>query len=72
MFGGRSEAGSTHFADAWSLDLGAPRERWSQVADAATIGAPPPTRSCAAAWDDDRNRLLVFGGWNGTTMRNGV
>ena len=34
--------------------------------------APPPTRSCAAAWDSDGDRLLVFGGWNGTTMRNGV
>ncbi len=74
VFGGRSEAGVTHFADAWALDLATEggHGRWEQVAAADAVGAPPPTRSCAAAWDSGEDRLVVFGGWNGTTMRNGV
>ena len=76
VFGGRSEAGITHFGDAWALDLTTHEGhgRWEQAAGAGAneAPAPPPTRSCAAAWDSDGDRLLVFGGWNGTTMRNGV
>ncbi len=42
------------------------------VVDGDAEGAPPPLRSCAAAFDRHAGRLLVFGGWNGVTPNNGV
>ena len=70
-FGGRADDGTTHHGDLWALDLAAdePGERpaWQQAAPAGAPAAPPPVRSCAAAWEPGSDRLLVFGGWNGAT-----
>ncbi len=72
-FGGRAEGGQTHLGDAWSLHLEAgERPEWQQTAVGGATDAPPPGRSCAAAFDPVDQRLLVFGGWNGVTMQNGV
>ena len=70
VFGGRGEGARAHFADAWRLDVRA--ERWQRVAGADAAAAPPPVRSCAAAFDSRRKRMLVFGGWDGVTATNGV
>ncbi len=53
-----------HYNDTWSLDLtGAPR--WAPL---PTTGAPPPSRvDHSAIYDPVGHRMLVFGGWNGTT-----
>ena len=69
-FGGRADDGVTHHGDLWALDLGHdPGERpaWHLAAPAGAPAAPPPVRSCAAGWEPQSGRLLVFGGWNGVT-----
>ncbi|MGI9028606.1 MAG: Kelch repeat-containing protein [Ilumatobacteraceae bacterium] len=75
VFGGRADDGSTHLADAWSLDLGhrrGARPAWTPAAPAGATSAPPAVRSCAAAWDPTGDRLLVFGGWDGGTHDGGL
>ena len=72
VFGGRSEGGGLHFADVWRIDVRRRAPRWHRVTDGDAEGAPPPLRSCAAAFDRHAGRLLVFGGWNGVTPTNGV
>ena len=73
-FGGRADDDTTHLADLWALDLGDGRHErpaWSLAAPAGALGGPPPVRTCAAAWEPSTDRLLVFGGWNGT-VHDGV
>jgi hypothetical protein len=73
VFGGRAEGGQSHYADAWALDAASTsRPEWRALAAADAPGAPPPTRSCAAAYDPVGDRLIVFSGWNGSVMQNGV
>ena len=72
VFGGRGEGGGVHFADTWRIDVRDHAPRWRRVTDAGAAGAPPPLRSCAAAFDHDSRRMLVFGGWDGVTATNGV
>lgn len=72
VFGGRGEGGAAHFADAWRIRVRSPAPRWRRVAASDAPGAPPPLRSCAAAFDAEAGRMLVFGGWNGVTPTNGV
>ena len=72
VFGGRAEGAGRHLADAWGIDLRRPAPRWERVAAADAPAAPPAVRSCAAAYDTDRGRMLVFGGWDGVTPTNGV
>ena len=72
VFGGRGEGGGAHFADVWRIDVRRRAPRWRRVAGGDAAGAPPPLRSCAAAFDSHDGRLLVFGGWNGVTPTNGV
>jgi hypothetical protein len=74
-FGGRADDGRTHLGDLWALDLGhggRDRPAWRAAATAGAPSAPPPVRSCAAAWDDADHRLVVFGGWDGVTHDGAV
>ena len=73
-FGGRADDASTHLGDLWALRLGSgtARPAWSQLSATGSPGAPPPVRTCSAAWDAASGRLLVFGGWNGVTHAAGV
>jgi len=73
-FGGRADDDTTHLSDLWALDLGDGRHErpvWSLAAPAGALNAPPPVRTCAAAWEPSTDRLLVFGGWNGS-VHDGV
>jgi len=72
VFGGRAEGAGRHLGDAWGIDLRRSAPRWERLAGADAPGAPPAVRSCAAAYDTDRGRMLVFGGWDGVTATNGV
>ena len=74
-FGGRADDGATHLGDLWSLSPGTAltaRPQWTSLAAAGSPGAPPPVRTCAAAWDPTGRRLIVFGGWDGVTDAEGV
>lgn len=73
VFGGRTEGGLSHHDDAWGLRMspGALPE-WRELARPGAGNAPPPIRSCAAAFDPVTRRLIVFAGWNGVVMQNGV
>ncbi len=64
MFSGFN--GTTMLNDTWQLSLaGAPA--WTQL----TGSTPPPPRNLAAvAIDTARQRLIVFGGWSGSTYLN--
>ena len=72
VFGGRGEGGGPHFADVWRIDVRRRAPRWRRVTGGDAEAAPPPLRSCAAAFDARAGRLLVFGGWDGVTPTNGV
>lgn len=72
VFGGRNEGGTAHLDDAWALDAGAPRPRWRQLTPSGASNAPPPVRSCAAAYDPAGRRLIVFGGTGAAGSTNGV
>lgn len=64
VFGGTN--GTTRFADTWALDPST--MAWAQV---TTSGSAPSARSNAAAVVDIAGgRLVVFGGFNGTTALN--
>lgn len=61
FFGGGS---SSYENDTWALDLDAADRAWLPVADAGP--RPPARRLHAAALDAARDRLLVFGGYDGS------
>ncbi len=64
VFGGFN--GTMRFADTWSLDPST--MAWTQV---TTSGSAPSARSGhVAIYDAAGNRLVVFGGFNGTTALN--
>lgn len=74
-FGGRADDGATHLGDLWALSLGSAgsaRPEWTLLAGAGATNAPPPVRTCAAAWDPTSARLIVFGGWDGVSHAPGV
>ena len=59
--------GSDEFlADTWALDLAGNTPTWSQLLPAGTV--PTQRDAMAAAYDPIRDRMVVFGGWSGTTM----
>jgi Kelch motif protein/galactose oxidase-like protein len=61
VFGGSDEVGGFR-NDTWVLDLG-PTPLWSPL---ATEGSPPPRRYWhVSAWDEARDQLVVYGGYNG-------
>jgi len=59
--------GADFLNDAWDLSIaGSPA--WNQL---ATSGPTPPARDLAgAAYDSARERLVLFGGWNGTYLND--
>jgi len=67
VFGGVQLA--TGFNDVWALSLGG-APVWTPLAPTGTL--PGGRWTHAAAYDPLRGRLLVFGGYNGTTYLNDV
>ena len=62
--GGLNAETGAHFNDVWALTLAADHAGWSRLAEAACSSASAPAcrRSASAAYDANRNRLLlVFG-----------
>lgn len=61
VFGGYQDSG--YLNDVWALTLsGTPT--WSQLTVAGT--APSPRRECSAIYDPVRDRMILFGGTNGS------
>jgi hypothetical protein len=61
MFGGEDNASAEMLSETWVLDLSS--MAWSQL---ETAGVSPPSLSFAGGgYDAVRNRLVVFGGYNG-------
>jgi hypothetical protein len=65
LFGGRS--GGQTLGDTWIYDRSS--NTWAQIASAAN---PTQRLGAAAAWDEARQRVLVFSGQNGSTFYNDV
>jgi hypothetical protein len=64
LFAGQS--GDTLFDDTVELDLTGTPSAWSPPVQ--PVGSPPPKRCCQeAVFISEFARMLVFGGWNGTT-----
>jgi hypothetical protein len=65
MFGGTGRSGETDVTldDIWSWD----GERWTEIAAA---GGPTPRRVAAMVCDVARRELVVFGGYDGTNLRD--
>jgi hypothetical protein len=66
IFGG---FGDTYLNDAWALSLTDP-ESWANLSPVG--GLPAPRDATGAIYDADRDRLVVFGGWDGHARRNDV
>ena len=57
------------YNDTWSLDLSGTGERaWAQLAPGGT--PPSPREFCAAVYDPVRDRMLVFGGFDGVAQND--
>jgi galactose oxidase-like protein len=67
MFGGDNSTG--HLNDLWGLSLSGATPAWSQIV--ATGTAPSPRIQHTAIYDPLRDRMIVFGGNDGT-LRNDV
>ena len=61
MFGGA--AGTTHFNDTWAYDSAA--NTWTELKPSGT--QPPARGACTMAYDPGTHRLIMFGGYDGTT-----
>ncbi len=60
---------ATTYNDVWALNLNA-GFGWEQL---VTTGAPPsPRSSCSAIYDSVHDRLVIFGGYDGSTTLNDV
>ena len=63
VFGGGSQCSSEYLNDVWTFTPGAALD-WEELVPA---GTPPSARlHHTAIYDPERNRMLVFGGWNGS------
>jgi len=61
LFGGGQAAGSTVYGDTWEWN----GDDWTQRLDLTT--SPPARWAHAMAYDNDRQRTILFGGLTGTT-----
>src|SRR6185503_15125211 len=61
VFGGADGNGQSA-SDVWALTLGTV-PAWSQVVTSGT--APSGRKDVASIFDPVRNRMILFGGWNG-------
>ncbi len=68
VFGGW---GSVYYNDVWELDMSSFNGAWTQRHTGSGT-APPVTRNGSLIYDSTNNRLIQFGGHNGTTSRNTV
>lgn len=67
VFGGNSNASaSTYFNDLWSFD----GKVWKEETKNGATGSPAARHRAAICWDDTRNKLVVFGGRNGSSLFN--
>ncbi len=66
IFGGESPSPYRLRNDLFAMDLGA--DRWSRVEPANT--APSPRYAPRAVWDPVRDRMLVFGGYDGAYLND--
>jgi len=65
IFGGSLNAGyyGTH-NDAWELSLASETPSWRQLNPAGPL--PVPRRTLTSVFDPRRDRMVIFGGWDGT------
>jgi hypothetical protein len=69
VIGGHDLFSNGYFNDVWALSL-AGTPAWSAL---ATVGAPPMARAYhSAIYDPVRDRMVVFGGYDGSGLRNDV
>ena len=69
IVGGRGSPGSIELGDSWALSL-AGTPAWTQL---SPTGAPPaPRDSHSGIYDPVRDRMVIFGGYDGTTLLNDV
>ena len=69
IFGGEQSYPKPRLNDVWALSLG-PNPAWSSI---TPLGTPPPVRARhAAIYDPVRDRMLIWGGSDGTTLYNDV
>ena len=67
VFGGNSNANSrVFFNDLWSFD----GKAWKLETKDKAAGSPSPRHQAAICWDEARNKLMVFGGHDGSKKLN--
>ncbi|MBI3967271.1 MAG: hypothetical protein HY329_16675 [Chloroflexi bacterium] len=66
VFGG-SNARGEYYNDTWSYSTAA---GWRPVDSTEPGNVPAARHEVEAAWDSQANRMLIFGGWDGTHYRN--
>jgi uncharacterized protein (TIGR03437 family) len=66
LYGGCSSGyGPCPQGDLWSLDFAS--NQWTQI---VTAGSPPPRQRYGMVFDDNRKRLVVFGGLDGEALND--
>lgn len=66
LYGGCSSGfGPCPQGDLWSFDL--EKNQWRQI---VTAGSPPPRQRYGMVFDDNRNRLVLFGGLGGLPLND--
>ncbi len=70
IFGGGCRGSGPFYNDVWALDLTEGNEHWTQLFPTGDI---PSTRTAFAyGFDEERNKLYIFGGWNNSGLLDEV